>query len=119
MKAAADSPDQALNRLVSKTLAAGMVLAAALMAAGMAIGLARPGWLSHSATALPRLCQAALSGDPTALLSLGIVVLLATPALRVVVLLWGYARRRDWLFAAIALFVLGVLIFSVSVGKTP
>ena len=48
-----------------------------------------------------------------ALLSVGIVVLLATPVARVAVSSVGYARRRDWLFVTLTLIVLGELLASV------
>ena len=51
-----------------------------------------------------------------AFMSLGLIVLLATPAARVLVLLLGYVRRQQWLFAAIALMVLSVLVISVVIG---
>jgi uncharacterized membrane protein len=47
------------------------------------------------------------------LLVVGIVVLLATPVVRVAVSSVGYARRRDWLFATLTLVVLGELLATV------
>jgi uncharacterized membrane protein len=55
-------------------------------------------------------------GNPRAagaLLSVGIVVLLATPVARVAVSSVGYARRRDWLFVALTLVVFGELLASI------
>jgi uncharacterized membrane protein len=49
----------------------------------------------------------------TALLSVGIVVLLATPVARVAVSSVGYARRRDWLFVTLTLVVFGELLASI------
>jgi uncharacterized membrane protein len=48
-----------------------------------------------------------------ALLSVGIVVLLATPVARVAVSSVGYARRRDWLFVTLTLIVFGELLASI------
>jgi uncharacterized membrane protein len=48
-----------------------------------------------------------------ALLSVGIVVLLATPVARVAVSSVGYARRRDWLFVALTLVVFGELLATI------
>jgi len=48
-----------------------------------------------------------------ALLSVGIVVLLATPVARVAVSSVGYARRRDWLFVTLTLIVLSELLASI------
>jgi uncharacterized membrane protein len=47
------------------------------------------------------------------LLSAGIVVLLATPVMRVAVSSAGYARQRDWLFVGLTLVVLAELVTSI------
>ena len=50
-----------------------------------------------------------------ALLTVGIVVLLATPVARVGASTVGYASRRDWLFVTLTLIVLLQLLASVIV----
>jgi uncharacterized membrane protein len=45
-------------------------------------------------------------------LTTGLVILLATPAARVMVSAVSYARERDWLFVALTLTVLAELIAS-------
>jgi uncharacterized membrane protein len=47
------------------------------------------------------------------LLTVGIVVLLATPVARVGVSTVGYASRRDWLFVALTLIVFVELLSSI------
>lgn len=47
---------------------------------------------------------------------LGVLVLLLTPVARVVVVTVGLVHRRDWLFAAVSLWILGVLSFSFYVA---
>ena len=49
----------------------------------------------------------------TALLTTGIVVLVATPVARVVISCLTYLRRRDWTFVVLTLIVLGELLASV------
>jgi uncharacterized membrane protein len=48
-----------------------------------------------------------------ALLTVGIVVLLATPVARVGASTVGYASRRDWLFVTLTLIVFGELLATV------
>ena len=48
-----------------------------------------------------------------ALLTVGIVVLLATPVARVGASTIGYASRRDWLFVTLTLIVFGELLATV------
>jgi uncharacterized membrane protein len=52
------------------------------------------------------------------LLSAGIVVLLATPVIRVAVSSAGYARQRDWLFVGLTLVVLAELLSSIIAALT-
>ena len=47
------------------------------------------------------------------LLTAGVLLLLATPIVRVVVSSVGYARRRDWLFVVLTAIVLAELIASI------
>ena len=55
-----------------------------------------------------------LGSSPT--LRWGILLLLATPVARVVVVTLGLFRRRDWLFASISLWIFLVLASAASVG---
>lgn len=58
-----------------------------------------------------------LGGDAArAVLLFGLVVLLATPAARVVVSMAEYTRERDWLFVMLTLTVLLTLFGSVVVA---
>jgi uncharacterized membrane protein len=54
--------------------------------------------------------------DRAALLKWGILVLMATPVTRAVVVTVGLLRERDWLFAAVSLWILSVLGSSVYVA---
>jgi cytochrome bd-type quinol oxidase subunit 2 len=51
-----------------------------------------------------------------ALLSTGLLILMATPILRVIVSLVAYAKMRDWFFVTTTLIVLGVLIATVTLA---
>ncbi|MDD5302889.1 MAG: DUF1634 domain-containing protein [Elusimicrobia bacterium] len=102
---------------VSRTLAAGVAASMTLMAAGFVLALLRGGPLPNAATPLPVLAAGLRACDPAAVMSLGLLILLATPAARVGVLAWQFARRREWIFVAISLTVLGVLAASVAIGR--
>ncbi|OGS01573.1 MAG: hypothetical protein A3G41_06225 [Elusimicrobia bacterium RIFCSPLOWO2_12_FULL_59_9] len=109
--------DAGLNKSVSAVLAGGLILALFLMLLGTALAWKNSGGFSPRATPLAELAAALRRLEPTAVASLGIIVLLATPALRVAALLAGYARRRQWFFAAISASVLAVLALSLSLGR--
>ncbi len=46
----------------------------------------------------------------------GVLALLLTPVARVVVVTIGFVDRRDWVFAAVSLWILSVLTFSFYVA---
>jgi uncharacterized membrane protein len=59
------------------------------------------------------LLLAGLVAQQTPLLGWGMLVLLATPVFRVVIVTFGMLRRRDWLFFFLSLWVLAVLASSL------
>jgi uncharacterized membrane protein len=58
------------------------------------------------------LYEGLLSFKPFAIMELGIVVLIATPALRVLSSIFSFAAEKDRMYVAITAFVLAVLLFS-------
>lgn len=85
------SPTSALDRTIEVVLMGGLLIAAALLVSGLAL-------------------------DRDAVLKWGILVLMMTPVARVVVVTIGMLRERDWLFAAISLWILFVLASSLYVA---
>lgn len=55
---------------------------------------------------------------PYALVSLGLLVLIAIPVMRVAVSVVAFFSERDWTYVLITAFVLGVLILSFALGVT-
>lgn len=80
-----------LDRLVEAVLTGGLAVSALLLLTGLLSGRTRLLWL-------------------------GVLALLLTPVARVVVVTAGLALRRDWFFAAVSLWILGVLAFSFYVA---
>lgn len=85
------SVTSALDRTIEVVLMGGLAVSAALLVAGLALGRAD-------------------------FLRWGILVLMTTPVARVVVVTIGMLRERDWLFAAVSLWILAVLGSSVYVA---
>jgi uncharacterized membrane protein len=81
----------ALDRAIELVLTTGLLASAALLVLGLATQ--RP-----------------------ALLRLGIVLLMFTPVVRVLVVSVALLLERDWLFALISLWILGVLASSLHVA---
>lgn len=65
-----------------------------------------------------KLLQHAAQGDGVAILNLGLLILMLTPAMRVTVLVIGWSLERDWRFASIALGVLVLLAISLGLGMS-
>lgn len=108
--------DHALNLVVSGVLAVGLGVASALMIGGALLAAVGAGSVDSQALRLSKIPAALWAGRPTGFLSLGILVLVVTPAARVVVLLGAFARRRDWGFALVSATVLGVLGVGLVLG---
>ena len=53
-------------------------------------------------------------GNAAAIIQVGILFLIATPVARVVFAVMAFLLERDWLYTAISLAVLGVLLFSLT-----
>ncbi|HEX9015919.1 MAG TPA: DUF1634 domain-containing protein [Chloroflexota bacterium] len=58
------------------------------------------------------------NGDPTAVISLGLLVLIATPVIRVASTVVYFSLRRDRTYFAVTCFVLAVLIVGFLLGST-
>ena len=102
---------------VQVTLLMGLIPSGLLMVSGLFIALIsgqpRP---DTPPPGIGTLVQSALGSNGVALLSLGVVLLMLTPLLRVVVLATGWFLRRDWRFALVALTVLSLLAISLALG---
>ncbi len=84
-----------LERDLGRLLITGVITSAVALAAGLALFLMAPGPLASD------------------LLAAGLVVLMATPMLRVVLSVLEYIRMRDWLFVLITLVVVAELAVTV------
>ena len=80
-----------LERAIEVALTGGVALSGMLLVAGLALGATTPLWW-------------------------GVLLLIATPLVRVVVVTVGLMLDHDWLFAAVSLFVLAVLLSSIYVA---
>ena len=90
------SANARLEMMIGEVLRFGTIASSTLLAIGLAMTLAR------YRSELARL-----------LLEAGLIILIATPATRVVVSVIEYIRERDWLFVVLTLVVLAALGGSV------
>jgi uncharacterized membrane protein len=67
-------------------------------------------------TSLAAVIAGALAGKPYAIIGLGMLLLIATPVVRVALSVLFFLIERDWLYVGITLFVLTVLLVSLIAG---
>lgn len=115
MSGTPDAPDAgaASRRTVHRVLVTGLGLSAALMVVGLACKLVAGDHVDATAQ-FGSAGPAASLGDR--LMTVGVVVLAATPAIRVVMLVWWWARERDWRFVLVAVAVIASLALGVAAG---
>ena len=105
-----------LNLVISRVLLAGLVTAVVLLLAGVVLTVARPGLASLHETSVAGIPGAIHDLRPGGFFDLGLLVLLATPVVRVLALLISFGRRRMWLFSGFCLVVLAALAVSAVLG---
>jgi|WetSurMetagenome_2_1015567.scaffolds.fasta_scaffold00229_21 uncharacterized membrane protein len=119
--------DRRMELFIGAVLRAGVIVAGALVAAGGAMLLVhgastRPDFSAfagepESLRHVAAIAREALSFHALGIIQLGLVVLITVPIVRVAVSLAAFAVRRDWLYAAITLLVLGLLVASLVAGR--
>lgn len=105
-----------LNAIISRVLLIGLIAAVTLLLVGVVLTVARPGLAPLHKTAIPDMPRAIAALEAGGFFDLGLMVLLATPVVRVVALLIAFARRRMWLFSGFSVVVLVVLAISAFLG---
>jgi len=115
--------DTGLQLFLGRLLRVGVTLAAAVSASALAMHLAagRHGLPDYSVfrgePAHERTIRGVLAGvlarEPTALMQLGLMILVATPLARVAFSVVGFARERDRLYVGLTLAVLALLLLGL------
>lgn len=103
-----------LNRLIQVALMGGLVLSMALMLIGSLLYLRGSG--GEPTLSLATILSELGAGSPLAFMVSGIIVLMITPALRVLVAALGYLLEGDYRYALVSLGVVIVLALSVLIG---
>lgn len=119
--------DPALDRVVGTVLRVGSSVAVALILGGVLLMLWAALFQSRPLPPVPQpgyteptrglyALQAAIQGDPSGIISVGLMVLIATPVLRVASTVAYFLLKRDWTYLAVTGFVLLVLVVGLLVG---
>jgi uncharacterized membrane protein len=100
-----------------RALLTGVLLSAAMLVAGLLVVWLRHEGRPNEPPALSGVVRGVAAGRGTCLLYAGLLLLAATPILRVVVMIGVYLLRRELLMAVVSIIVLGLLAVGVLLGS--
>ena len=106
-----------IERAIRWILLSGIFVSVALMATGLILAVARGTGLPRGVLPLAELPSALAALRPAAYLSLGLIVLIGTPFVRVAGSLVIFARERDGRYVLVTAMVLLVMLLGVALGR--
>jgi uncharacterized membrane protein len=106
-----------LNEVVHGVLIVGLAVSTFLMLVGVGLALFEQRDLPTTVPDVGDVIGRVFALRPSGFVALGLLVLIATPILRVVGSIGAFLYERDWRFAAITSLVLGVLVVSLLLGR--
>jgi uncharacterized membrane protein len=115
--------DQKIEVIIAHLLRFGVLAAALVVISGAVLYLGAHPWARvdyrtfHAAPAELRtvhgIVRAAFSGDSRGLMQLGLILLIATPIVRVIFSVFAFAAEGDRMYVWFTLLVLAVLLYSL------
>ncbi len=112
--------ERKIDLAISNILRLGVILSSLLVAVGGAIMLAQEGHhvfvdgkFDTELRSIPGIIDLVRRGKAEGVIQLGVVVLLATPFMRVAFAALAFLKERDYVYVAIALTVLSGLTYSL------
>jgi uncharacterized protein len=106
-----------VERMVGRVLAVGIAAAVALMLSGLVLSFARGEGVPPHVVPLAELASGLTALDPAAWLSAGLLVLVATPFVRVGGCVVAFAVERDRRYVLVTAVVLSVMCLGVVLGR--
>jgi uncharacterized membrane protein len=119
------SADEAMESALGYVLRIGVILAVLVCLAGGGLllhqyhGASGLTLLSEQPTQLrpAQVWQQARQGSGAAIILIGLFLLLLTPVLRVLSMVFAFLWERDWLYTAISTGVLAILVIGILFGR--
>lgn len=118
--------DEMIEQVIGNLLRSAVILAASVVFAGGVVYLIRHGMDSTSYSmfngepsdlrTLPGILKDTLTFHSRGIIQFGLLLLIATPVLRVLFSIFAFAVQRDRLYVLVTLLVFTVLIYSISGG---
>jgi uncharacterized membrane protein len=115
--------DQQLETNMGHLLRAGVVVCCTIVAAGAVLYILKDGSATSSYThftgepadlkSIAGVLKQTRAGSAKGIIQLGALLMIATPVLRVVFAVVGFARMKDWKFTAVSAVVLALLAYGL------
>jgi uncharacterized membrane protein len=119
--------EERLDIFVGNLLRTGVLTAAAVVLAGGILYLVRHGFSARhldvfqgepsDLRSVKGILQDVFSGSSRGIIQLGLLLLIATPVMRVALLVIGFSKQRNRLYVFVSLAVLASLLFSLFGGR--
>jgi uncharacterized membrane protein len=106
-----------LNQVVHQMLVVGLAISTALMLMGVALDLVLRRDPPTSVPGFGDVFNRVVALRPSGFLDLGLLMLIATPILRVIGSIIAFLYERDWRYVAITCLVLGIVMLSLVLGS--
>ena len=108
---------EAFNQVVHNLLIIGLTASVVLILTGLIITLVGQQPVPHSMTPPGDIVAQIIHLEAAGYFTLGLLVLIATPVMRVILSAVTFVIEKDWRFTAITLFVLATVLVSIFLGK--
>ncbi|MGF6846126.1 putative membrane protein [Chitinophaga sp. W3I9] len=118
--------DKDIQQLIGKQLRIGVIVSSIIVFIGGVIYLVRHGHehpsygdftgVREGLTNLPGIWQGVMENKGMNIIQLGIVLLIATPIIRIAFSVIAFLIEKDYLYVGITLLVLGIILFSMLGG---
>lgn len=106
-----------LDQTIHELLVIGLAISVSLMLLGLFLDLALHRVIPTVIPNLGEVFTRVIALRPSGFLSLGLLVLIATPVVRVIGSFIAFLYERDWRYVGITFLVLLIVMFSIILGK--
>ena len=110
-----------MSELIGWILQGGIIISSAVICVGLVLALIHPGQLASKTLVFPHtladVWSGLLAGHPQSVIALGLLLLLATPVVRVAASIVAFALEHDRRYVVITTVVLLVLLLSFLLGR--
>src|SRR5689334_8343039 len=118
---APSNPPARINNLISRVLQVGVIASSTVIIIGLLLFLFQPDALKSQRLedfphTLDQFASAIAHLQPLAIIMLGLIILIATPILRVVFSILAFFLEHDYRYVIITCIVLALLIFGMLLG---